>query len=309
MEYLLWLQTIRTDFLDSVLASVTDLVVSPLIYVIIAIVYWCFNKKAALFLAMNVSIGTMVNQTLKNIFCVYRPWIKNPAIIPVESALENATGYSFPSGHSQIGSSVFLTIAFLNKKKKWLVAICIFMTLLVMFTRNYLGVHTPADVITGMLVAIAVIFINKKLLTWVDGGKNRDMLVAASGIILSVILLLYLAVKPYPVDLSADGSLLVDPEKMIEDCFVAAGCMFGFFAGWILERRLVNFTVDISAKTRTFRAVSGGIIMLLYAGLIKDKLILVHLLWGEFIFYAVAFLLILFILPWIFTKFEKRSCC
>ena len=283
MEYLLWLQTIRNGFFDSVIATVTDLVVSPAVYVVIAIIYWCFNKKAALFLAMNVSVGSMVNQTLKNIFCVYRPWIKNPDITPVESALENATGYSFPSGHSQIGSSVFLSIATLYKNKKWLVVLCVFMTILIMFTRNYLGVHTPQDVIVGMLVALTVILINKKLLTWVDCGKNRDIYVAITGVFISVIVLIYLTLKPYPVDLNADGSMLVDPGKMIEDCYVTAGCMFGFFAGWILERRFVNFSVDISTKKKVLRAVLGGAFMLLYAGLMREKMILVHVLWGEFL--------------------------
>lgn len=307
MEYLLWLQTIRNEFLDSALSFVTDLVVSPAIYVVIAIIYWCFNKKAALFLAMNVSVGSMVNQTLKNIFCVYRPWIKNPDIIPVKSALENATGYSFPSGHSQIATSVFLSIATMYKNKKWLVSICVFMTLLVMFTRNYLGVHTLQDVVVGMLVAIAVILINKQLLTWVDGSKNRDIFVAIAGGLLSVLVLIYLTLKPYPVDLNADGSLLVDPEKMVEDCYVASGCMFGFFTGWILERRFVNFSVDISIKKRILRAVFGGVFMLLYAGLMRDKMILMHHLWGEFAFFAIAFIFILFIIPWIFTKIER--CC
>ena len=307
MEYLLWLQTIRNEFLDSALSFVTDLVVSPAIYVVIAIIYWCFNKKAALFLAMNVSVGSMVNQTLKNIFCVYRPWIKNTDIIPVKSALENATGYSFPSGHSQIATSVFLSIATMYKNKKWLVSICVFMTLLVMFTRNYLGVHTLQDVVVGMLVAIAVILINKQLLTWVDGSKNRDIFVAIAGGLLSVLVLIYLTLKPYPVDLNADGSLLVDPEKMVEDCYVASGCMFGFFTGWILERRFVNFSVDISIKKRILRAVFGGVFMLLYAGLMRDKMILMHHLWGEFAFFAIAFIFILFIIPWIFTKIER--CC
>ena len=121
-EYLLWLQTIRNDFLDNVLLGISDLVVSPVIYIIIAVVYWCFNKRAALFLAMNIGIGSMVNQTLKNIFCVYRPWIKNPEIVPVKAALENATGYSFPSGHTQIATSGFLSIAVWQKKRKWIVA-------------------------------------------------------------------------------------------------------------------------------------------------------------------------------------------
>ncbi len=311
IQYLLWLQTIRSDFLDGILLFITDLVVSPIIYVVIAIMYWCFNKKAAMFMAMNISIGSMVNQTLKNTFCVYRPWIKNPDIVPVEGALENASGYSFPSGHTQVATSIFLSLTTMYKKKKWSIIVYLFMTFLIMFTRNYLGVHTPQDVIVSFIVATLIIFLNKKVLTWVDGGEKRDIFVAAFGAIASIILLVYLTNKPYPMDYKPDGSLLVDPSKAIEDCYVACGCVFGFFVGWILERRFIGFSTDVSVKIRILRAVAGIAFMLLYAGTLRGPLIALNALWGEFAFFAIAFILILFVYPAIFTRFEKvkPECC
>lgn len=306
IEYLLWLQELRGGALDTFLLKVTDFIASPVMYVFIAVVYWCFNKRAALFLAMNLSFGSLVNQTLKNTFCIYRPWVKNPEVIPLEEAKESATGYSFPSGHTQIAASEFMSIAVWQKKHKWIVAFCVFMTLLIMFTRNYLGVHTPQDVIVSLLIALIVIYLNNKLLNWIEKGKNRDLTVFAVGIAIVSLSLAYTTLKPYPVDFSADGVLLVDPKKMIVDCYMAAGCVFGFLVGWILERRFIGFTTKVSKQTLIVRAIVGSLILLVYALFARAPLSLLHPYWGEFIFIALAFIYILFIYPVIFTKWEKR---
>lgn len=117
MGYLLWLQSIRCDTLNVILMGITDFITSPVMYLGLAILYWCYSKKAAYYIAMNLSVGSMVNQTLKNTFCIYRPWIRNSKIKPYPKAIESATGYSFPSGHTQIGASEFLSIAVLQKKR------------------------------------------------------------------------------------------------------------------------------------------------------------------------------------------------
>lgn len=306
MEYLLWLQNLRGGALDNILLYVTDFIASPVMYVFIAIIYWCINKRSAIYLAMNISFGSMINQTLKNTFCIYRPWIKNPDIIPLESAKESATGYSFPSGHTQIASSEFLSIAIWQKDRKWVVGLCIFMTLLIMFTRNYLGVHTPQDVIVSLLISLIVIYFNYKLINWIDSGKNRDITVFLTGIVTALIVLIYVTLKPYPLEYSPDGSLLVNPSEMIIDCYMAAGCVTGFLIGWICERRIVNFTMINNRKMLVVRAVTGSIILLVYALFARTPLSLFHPYWGEFIYIALAFIYILFLHPLMFTSWEKR---
>ncbi len=305
MEYLLWLQNIRSGLLNEVLMVVTDFITSPVMYLAMAILYWCFNKKAGYYIAMNIGLGSMVNQALKNTFCVYRPWIKNPDIKPVPKAFESATGYSFPSGHTQIASSEFLSVAVWQKKRKWLVGVCVFMTLLVMFTRNYLGVHTLSDVVASLAVSVIVIFLTKKLLEWVDGRKNRDMIVFFAGMSVCTAFLVYATLKPYPMDFAPDGSLLVDPKEMITDCYAAAGCVYGFLIGWICERRFVDFKTDVSGKTKTIRAIVGSVILLVIATVVKDALEGLHMWWGELAFFAIAFVYILFLFPSIFKKWEK----
>ena len=307
MEYLLWLQDIRSDALNTVLITVTDFITSPVMYLAMAILYWCFNKKAAYYIAMNISFGSMVNQALKNTFCVYRPWIKNPHIKPVPEAFETATGYSFPSGHTQIASSEFLSVAVWQKNRKWIVGLCVFITFLVMFTRNYLGVHTLADVFASLAVSAVVLFLTKKLLDWVDGKKNRDLIVFFVGMAVCTAFLIYTTLKPYPTDFAPDGKLLVDSKEMITDCYAAAGCVYGFLIGWICERRFVNFRTEVSAKTKIVRSVVGSVILLIIATVVRDALTVLHMWWGELVAFVIAFVYILYLFPAVFSWIERKK--
>ena len=268
--------------------------------------FWCFNKRAALFLAMNLSVGSLVNQTLKNTFCVYRPWIKNPSLIPYTAAMESATGYSFPSGHTQIAASEFLSLAVWQKKRIWIVLSCIMMTLLVMFTRMYLGVHTPQDVLVSLAVSCAVICIDAKLFTWIEKGANRDLLFFAAGMVITAIALGFTTLKAYPMDYAPDGTLLVDPKNMITDCYLAAGCVTGFLCGWVLEKRFLRFSTEKSSITRFLRALFGGLSLYLYAEFAREPFTQIHTYWGEFLFIAIAFMYILFVYPAVFVWAEKH---
>jgi len=307
VEYLLFLQEIRGSFLDYILMAVTDFIGSPAIYVFLAVLYWCFQKRAAIFIVMNISVGSMVNQFFKNIFCIYRPWILNPDVKPFEPAMEGATGYSFPSGHTQLAATEFLSIARWQKKRKWLVAVCILVTLLVMFTRNYLGVHTLWDVLASAVLACIIIYLDEKLLLWIENGKNRDLIVFITGIVLTLLALLYMTLKPYPLDYSNTGDLLVDPLEMIVDCYLAAGCLTGFLSGWILERRFLNFATEVSGKKRVLRAVIGAVLLLFLVFVVRDILVDIDVYWGNFAFFFLTFVFILFIYPLIFTKIENMK--
>ena len=151
-----------------------------------------------------------------------------------------------------------------------------------------------------------VIFVNAKVLGWVDGGKNRDILFSLVGIALGIAFLCYGVFKQYPVDYDATGNLLVDPAEMIEDCYKAAGCVFGFFIGWLLERRFVSFDVSGRPTVRVIRGAVGAVLLALIALLGRKGLVVVlGDCWGELIFFTVAFVFILFVYPYVFTRIEK----
>lgn len=305
IDFLLWLQGLRGGVMDAVLMAVTDFVVSSVMYVFVAVLYWCICKQVAVYLAMNLSLGTFVNQTLKNTFCIYRPWIRNPEVVPLADAKAGATGYSFPSGHTLLAATEFLSLAHWQKKRRWVVLVCVFVAVLVGFTRMYLGVHTPQDVLASLALSLLVLFFNAKLLSLADKKKNADLWLLAIGLFLVAAMLFYTTQKSYPMDY-VGGELLVNPLAMITDCYAAGGCFAGFLTGWVLERRFVKFDLSVSAKARIIRGVVGSVILYLYAEIARDCLTGFLPNWGEFLFFFGAFVYILYLFPLAFTAWEKR---
>ncbi len=75
--------------------------------VLMAVVYWSVSKELGTYLLMGWSGNRLVNGMLKVTVCAYRPWIRDPRIIPYGNSMETATGYSFPSGHTMNAATVF----------------------------------------------------------------------------------------------------------------------------------------------------------------------------------------------------------
>ena len=262
INYLLWLQEIRAatgGLFDAFFVGLSDFVVGAWAYLMIGLIYWCVNKKKGAEIMFALSSGSMMMQFMKNTFCVYRPWIRDPRIVPVGDSISTATGYSFPSGHTYIATSFFGSVILWLRKNKLIGAISTVFLLLVKFSRNYLGVHTPQDVITSFLLGLVFIWLSKKISIWIDDGKNRDIFVAAIGILVCALFLIYCEFKPYPLDYTATGKLLVDPYKMITDCYLAVGCVSGFLVGWFVERRFVKFEDTNNRKTQILRFIIGGL--------------------------------------------------
>ena len=309
IDYLLLLQEFRNAIggaLDPFMEWVSYFVLSIGAYILFGGIYWCINKKVGFEMILTVSGGKVVSQAFKNTFCVSRPWIKDARIIPAGDAMRTATGYSFPSGHTHIATAIFGSIAIWQRKRKWLAAISIICMLFVMFSRNYLGVHTPQDVIVGFLLCVVCIFISKKIMKWADEKTNRDIFVLVIGLIISAVFIIYCEFKPYPIDYKADGSILVDPFNMITDCYEAVGAFVGFLIGWVLERHFIKFENAKNALTRLIRLVIGTITTYIIITLMSSPIILalgVH--WGKFVFQILLFLWVIAVVPFLFNLAEK----
>ena len=237
IDYLLMLQSFREETLGGALNGVatfiSDFIVDPWMLMFFCIVYWVFSKRDAFFFFATYAMVEFVNALIKLTACVYRPWIKDPRVVPAGDAITQATGYSFPSGHSITAVATYGSIAVWQAKKKriWIVVICVFMILVTMFSRNFLGVHYPQDVLVGMLHSGILLFINIKLLAWIEkGDAKRDICVFVVGIVLVIAALLYINFKPYPTDY-VEGKLLVDPAKMMVDGNAATGMFVGLLVG------------------------------------------------------------------------------
>ena len=111
MEFLYLLEKIRMPGLNELMLAVTTLGEETAFLVIGLIVFWCVDKKKGYYVMAVGFLGTMFNQILKLACRVPRPWVQDPNFTIVEAARDAATGYSFPSGHSQNAVATFGGVA------------------------------------------------------------------------------------------------------------------------------------------------------------------------------------------------------
>ena len=308
LDYLMYLQGIRNDWGgEGLFTLVSNLPKSALTAAIPAILFWCVNKYAGIFLLFNATCGRVINELIKGTFCVYRPWIKDAALMPSATAMAEASEYSFPSGHTQFATAIYGGLGFFYRKKYPILLIpCALIVLLVAFSRNFLGVHTPQDVLFAIIYSIGLFFLAEKLFNWIGKDRERQVLFLLIGLIICAVIFLFLYFKPYPEDFLS-GKIIVDPLKARADAFDALGFGLAFFLGWFLELRFVNFKTNVSNKDKLWRVVIGfavlGVIAVIIYPLMK---VLFSLEAYKFFKAFLPFFSILFIIPLIFTKVEKK---
>ena len=101
------------------------------------------------------------NGLLKNLVARTRPCDVNTAI---QLLISHPTDYSFPSGHTAASFTAVAALYFSGDKKIWKAAIIL--GILIAFSRMYLYVHYPTDILGGILVGIFSGFIGSKIVTY-----------------------------------------------------------------------------------------------------------------------------------------------
>ena len=306
---LLALQDFRNGtgaFLAGFLSKMTWLGETGTVIVILALIYWCVSKDFGAYFLMGWGSNRLVNGLLKVTVCAYRPWIRDARVVPYGNSITTATGYSFPSGHTMNAATVFGGGAVRKDIPLALRAVLGLLVLLVGFSRNYLGVHMPQDVLAGAVAGTLVMYLIMKLMQWVKNHPEKDLLVVIIGVGFAILVAVYAAVKPYPVDTDEAGRVLVEGAKMAKDTFKGVSWCVAVLTGWILERRFVQFSTSISMMKRitrlTFGLLSYYVVSLIFVPVIKDWISGVP---GICVSCYLQMLYVLFIFPWIFRRFEK----
>ena len=156
MEILLFFQNLRNPVFNKIFTLMTFFGEETFIIILICLFAWCINKELAQRLGFIFSFSMVLNQFLKITFCIPRPWLRYN-ITPYEGALKRATGYSFPSGHTQTSATVYGGIADHFKNKKMYISAFLF-SALIGISRMYFGVHTLADVAVGFVSGVICVF-------------------------------------------------------------------------------------------------------------------------------------------------------
>ena len=231
MEFLYLLEDLRTPWLTALMSAVTELGGETAFLALALVVFWCVDKRRGYYLMTVGFVGTVCNQFLKLWFRVPRPWMLDPDFSPVESAIEGATGYSFPSGHSQSSVGTFGSLA-VTAKRGWVRWLCIAALVLVPFSRMYLGVHTPKDVLTGTAISLALVFLLRPLV-YREGGMKWAIAVMA---VLSAGLLAFVLCYPFPVDVD-----LHNLESGRKSAVTLFGCVMAVAVVYPVDCRWLRF--------------------------------------------------------------------
>ena len=238
MQLLYALQEIRSPALDAVMQLITRLGEETIFLVAAIVVFWCVSKKGGYYLLSVGFLGTVANQWLKIAFRIPRPWVLDPNFEIVESAREAATGYSFPSGHTQRAVGTFGGMARMTEKK-WLRWVCIAIALGVSFSRMYLGVHTPLDV--GVSLAIAAVMV---LVLWPIVEKAEEKPAVLGWLLLFLLavcgaFLVFLKGYPFPADVDAENFA-----HAVENAWKLTGAIAGMLIAWWADRKFLRFEVE-----------------------------------------------------------------
>ena len=225
VDIMLWFQGLFenfTEFFDVFFAFITFFGEELLILIILPICYWAIDKKLGTYLCVASFATLTVNGAVKDVAQIERP-IFHEAIryVEIENFFVDTVGlkgsYSFPSGHSQgIATLAFGIGCYFNKKKIWISAVTL--TLLVMLSRMYLGVHWPLDVLVGGLLGAIIAVACYKVFTKLnEPNKIKFYIIAA---LVSLVVLLF---------------------AKSDDTYKAVGALVGFALGALFENKLVNF--------------------------------------------------------------------
>lgn len=257
MSFLQYLATLRSPALNSVFQFITNLGMPTFAILFFGWFYLNINKKDARILSYGFLFSTIVCQGMKIHFRIPRPWVLDPGFEVVESAKSSATGYSFPSGHSQTAISIYGSLAWLCRNKV-LKVLFIAIIPLVAFSRMFLGCHTPMDVGVGLLAGGLI-----TLLIWFVWYRYNS-LPQLNNIFLAVLLGASLILLFMTVALYSNGTIDFLNSK---DSIQTVGAAAGTIAAFLLEGRLIHFSVEGTLKQKVLRFLicMAGVLIITFA--------------------------------------------
>lgn len=234
LQVLKFLQGMRNDFLNQFFEAVTIFGEETPMILIIAILYYAIDKVFAqkLFFITVSSMG--LNGIIKNLVRLPRPFA-NKEIICVRP--DTATGYSFPSGHTQ-NFSTWTTVFNLRIKNIGLVILTVFLIILVAFSRNFLGAHYISDVIAGAILGIVFAFIGYKIYDKIS-DKNK------------LYTYMILALTPFAF------IFLINANPLYADFYKFYGMLIGLFWGVKFESKYAPLKYDVPIWKKVIRIIIG----------------------------------------------------
>ncbi len=266
MEFLRFLEGLRSPLLDQVMGFLTHLGGEAAFMALAAAVFWCHNKRTGYFLLMTGFLGTLLNQFLKLVFRIPRPWVLDREFTIVESAREGASGYSFPSGHTQNAAGTFGGLARAEKNRRFR-ALMLALVALVAFSRMYLGVHTPLDVGVSLATgALLVLLLYPAFQRWYESPRAMNLLLGGMAL-LAAAYTLFCETNPWPADIDAQNLA-----SGIKNGYLLTGAAAGMLLCYNLDRRYIRFETAAPPAAQAVKVAAGLCLLVGLKALLKPPL-------------------------------------
>jgi membrane-associated phospholipid phosphatase len=210
---------------------------------VLPVLYWCYSTEMGMRVAVILMLSGGLNGAIKVLFRGPRPyWISTSV-----TGFASETSFGIPSGHSQNSMAVWgIMAAWMKKRWAWIVAILVIF--LIGYSRLYLAVHFPQDVLSGWLIGalllILVWVLWKPVTTWAKKfSPGFQVLIAffASLILLLVSALPSIWTLSIGWQAPPEWASYATQAISVEGDFTNAGTFFGLLAGAVLLARLGGF--------------------------------------------------------------------
>ena len=267
MDILYALEKIRTPFWNGVMSAVTQLGGEVIFIVAAVVVFWCVSKWEGYYLMTIAFCGTVLNQFLKLICRVPRPWVRDPNFTIVESARAEATGYSFPSGHTQNAIGLFGGMARWGGRR-WVRLGLTTLALVIAFSRMYLGVHTPADVGVSLVLAAALVLGLYPPMRRAQEKPRYMGYVLAAMLVVSGAFVVFVETCGFPADMDAENLA-----SGIGNAWKMLGAVAGMTLAWLLDRRYIHFETQAVWWVQVIKVAVGMALLLAIKSGLKAPLL------------------------------------
>lgn len=234
IQFLQFLESLRTDFLVKLFEGITMLGEETILILMIAVLYFAYDKRLALRIGYITITSMCVNNTVKNLVKRPRPFVVgevNPA------RAHTATGYSFPSGHTQT-ISTWSTAFAMYFKKMWVSVLAGIAIVAVAFSRLFLGVHYPSDVIVGAALGVAIAV---GLSIVYDRTENVHKLYGITTLVM----------LPFAI------WFMITEDPLYDNFFKLYGMLTGLYFAAGLEGKYAPIDYDVATWKKVLRIVIG----------------------------------------------------
>ena len=245
LEILKWLEGLRTSFLNVLFESITLLGEETLIILLVVALWFAVDKKLAKQVFFVTATSLSVNGIIKNFAQVPRPFTKGISCVRVDTA----TGYSFPSGHTQ-GFATWSSFFAIKVKKIWLSVLVGVLITLVAVSRLYLGAHYPSDVIVAVVLGVSLSAFGNYLFVKVKDTKK-----------------LYLGTFLIMTPFIAYFLYVADP--LFADLFKTFGMIGGMVVVSFLDEKTEPLSYEVAWWKKVIRIVLGVVIAVALKEVIK----------------------------------------